>query len=123
MVKWVKRLSKIFGILAFLYLFGNFRINDVNVRDKLREMVPPDQLKVAASYAGDAAIYLYEKVDGFFSGKSSVSSSIVSKSLPSQISKADSKQLVDALQQLDNPLEQTPSNAELQKLIKEISNE
>lgn len=43
-MKWIKRILFLVTLFFGLYFFGNFRINDTNVRDYLQQKIPPGKL-------------------------------------------------------------------------------
>lgn len=41
---WIKRLAFLASLFLGLYFFGDFRINDVHVRDTLQTWIPPETM-------------------------------------------------------------------------------
>lgn len=63
---WTKRLLTLFFVVLGLYLFGDFRINDVNVRDFLRGQISPQNVKVVKAELSKAWATVYQIMsDGF----------------------------------------------------------
>lgn len=63
-MRWIKRIIFVLLIFFGLYFFGNFRINDVNVRDYLRRLVPPQNFLVIKRGVGEVWDALYRKFSG-----------------------------------------------------------
>lgn len=59
---WIKRLLFCLCVFLGLYFFGDFRINDVNVRTQLRAWVPPEIVMFWQKKALEAGVNAYDAV-------------------------------------------------------------
>lgn len=63
---WTKRALAVILAISGLYLFGDFRINDVNVRDYLHANISPQHVAVAKKELLAAWNTVYQMIDGRF---------------------------------------------------------
>jgi len=102
---WIKRL--IFCALVFLglYFFGDFRINDVNVRQQLRTWVPEETIFFWRDKAVDATQSAYQAVRNTLNADSPSSpEKIQQQNKPSdEISVEDAKKLKNLIQEINKP--------------------
>ena len=89
--KWTKRLVFLGSVFLGLYYFGDFRVNDVNVRDYLHTVVPPEQMDAGRDKAIKFAKILYQKIRDKIRGTQAVD-------LMDKISDKDQKKMMELLQ-------------------------
>ena len=63
---WTRRISIFLIVFAFLYVFGDFRINDVNVRDFLQSHISPKNVIVIKDEAVKAWGSVYQMIESTF---------------------------------------------------------
>lgn len=99
---WIKRIIFCFCLFMGLYFYGDFRINDVNVRDQLRIWVPPSTVMFWKAKALDASANAYQAVKTTLADDSLNSQQKTQQdNKPSEeISAEDAKKLKDLMDKL-----------------------
>lgn len=98
---WTKRLFAVILIIFGLYLFGDFRINDVNVRDYLRANISAQHVALVKRELLTAWATVYQMIDKGFKAQTVVPKA-TQASQPSkdqdQISEFDQKRMQKLLE-------------------------
>ena len=105
---WTKRFFSIVMIILGLYLFGDFRINDVNVRDFLHQHIKPQNIAAIKEELLKALAPVYQMVEVSFKDQTTNNSTSVSQSQKpeksmDQISEFDQKRMQKLLEKNLNP--------------------
>ena len=66
MMNLIKRIATGLAIFFAFYLFGNFRINDVNIRDFLQKSIPPDRIVYVKDQLVDLVAMVYQRFEVTF---------------------------------------------------------
>lgn len=66
MMNLLKRIATGLAIFFAFYLFGNFRINDVNIRDFLQQTIPPDRIVYVKDQIFDLMAMVYHRFEVTF---------------------------------------------------------
>lgn len=112
---WTKRLFTLFAVVLGLYLFGDFRINDVNVRDYLHQHISPQNIAVAKTELSKALNTLYQMLDASFKNQTVAKKSPEKEASPAkeldQISEFDQQKMKKLLEKhvTDKPSAQPKS--------------
>lgn len=93
---WVKRAFYVSSLFLGLYYFGDFRINNVNVRDTLQSWIPPERMNSwrarAIEKTASVVKKAYDKIDEKYLHGDNVTVESLDK-----ISVDDQKKMVDLL--------------------------
>lgn len=95
-----------------LYFFGDFEINDVNVRDFLQRTITPEQLKSARAKVMGMGLKLYSSVNSSGDQKPNA--------VLDKISEEDQKKMMDLIEQNLDPKKLEEQNRDLQKTLDKI---
>lgn len=99
---WIKRLIFCFCVFLGLYFYGDFRINDVNVRTQLRTWVPPEIVAFWQKKALRATTNAYEAIQNTLREDSpnSVQKTQQDNTVHDEISVEDAKKLKDLMDKI-----------------------
>lgn len=106
-----------YAIMAFfaLYFFGDFEINDVNVRDFLQGAITPEELQAARLKLMGMSKSIYSKVNTDDSQKQSMALD--------KLSEEDKQKMMDLIEQNLDPQKLEEQNLELQNTLDKILKE
>lgn len=97
-MKWLKRLLFITVLFFGLYFFGDFRINEVNVRDYLQSKVSIENMQTAWKAASDMFRVIKNLYDGIAASSSGVDGNTDvtggGKVIPDQTQFNDAKKMI-----------------------------